>query len=343
MPAAAAAFVLVILAAASGGACGGRKAAEPVPSPETRWQGSFSPVPAQGAEVIAEVNGEKIYAADVARQAAARGLDARAALAELIDAELLAQEARRRGLADDPEVAETRKRERVRRLLATAFEPTFDGPEDIPQELVDKVWDQLIVHSLYNHERYHRTAFLRIPLERSKATPETEAAARSAAEAVYSAAAAAHPATVEDFFALGKKVAAEHGQAASEGRFDTTRYRSSVEEFAAAAFSIDEHGEVAKPARTDWGWDVIYLDSVLPERRTSKQQAEPEIRAQLFAPDRENDLGRLILRFFAGGELQPPREQAFLRWSDALVAKAPVTRNDAPLAAIDVDAPVVAP
>jgi len=117
-----------------GVACGAKEAHAPAVPPGETWRGSLSPPPATGAEVVATVNGESIYAADVARVMAARGLDRAAALDELVVQELLAVEARRRGLADDPEVVDTRRRERVRAMLRRDFEPSFDGPEDIPAD-----------------------------------------------------------------------------------------------------------------------------------------------------------------------------------------------------------------
>ena len=81
--------------------CGQRDEA---PVPEARSGDHYAgPMnPARDSEVVASVNGERIYAVDVARQMAARGQTAEQAVAELVSAELLAQEAFRRGLADDP-------------------------------------------------------------------------------------------------------------------------------------------------------------------------------------------------------------------------------------------------
>src|SRR5262249_35093833 len=127
----------------------------PSTPPKPHWSGSLAPEPETGADVVAEVNGDKIYAADVAIQAAAAHQTPAEALAELVDAQLLAQEAFRRGLADDPDVQEARERESVRQLLKRGFEPSFSKPGDIPIDEVRQVYEHPDIKPRYEHEEYH--------------------------------------------------------------------------------------------------------------------------------------------------------------------------------------------
>ena len=73
--------------------------------------------------VVATVDGRPIYAAAVAAQARARGVDVKTALADLVDAEALAGEAHRRGLDRALDVRLATKGALARRYLQT----TFDG------------------------------------------------------------------------------------------------------------------------------------------------------------------------------------------------------------------------
>src|SRR5207237_748916 len=106
-----------LLAAVFLGAC---HAAAPEP------KGRFpTPLVAQAPDedaVVATVDGRPIRASQVAEQARAAGQSAREALQALVDAEVLAGEAARRGLDGDPDVQEAAEAAAVRRLLHTGFE-----------------------------------------------------------------------------------------------------------------------------------------------------------------------------------------------------------------------------
>ena len=76
-------------------------------------------IASEGRVIVARVNDRPVFADCVEHQARAHGIDRRAALEECIDFELLAQEAEARGLASHPDAVAVRKREAVRKLLAT--------------------------------------------------------------------------------------------------------------------------------------------------------------------------------------------------------------------------------
>jgi hypothetical protein len=80
-------------------------------------------------------------------------------------------------------------------------------------------------------------------------------------------------------------------------------------------FALSRIGDVSDPVRTPWGWDVIVLFSIRPERRATREEAFDEIRQNIF---------------------DTSRRAAFLRWADALVGRARVHRNDDLLAAIEI-------
>lgn len=297
-------------------ACGAKEAPAPAAPPGEAWRGSLSPPPATGAEVVATVNGESIYAADVARVMAARGLDAAAALDELVTQELLAVEARRRGLADDPEVVDTRRRERVRALMRRDFEPTFDGPEDIPADEIEQVWRMPNIRMYYDHDTFHTVAYVRAEVKKD-APAEAVAAARAAAQAFHDLAVAARPASKEAYFALAAKLPpGMKVTAAAKQVFGTSRKGPAVEEFARAAMELTTVGDVSPPFRTQWGWDVLYLVEILPERHTPKAEALLDIRKNRF---------------------DAARRLAYQRWVNGFLAKVRVQRNEALLEQVQVD------
>lgn len=313
---------LACLAAAApplGGSCGRtpeRPSAPPAVATGERWEGSLTPPPPQGAEVVAEVDDARIYLADVERQARARGISPRQALDELITIELLAAEAVRRGLADDPAAVETRRRERVRRLIETDFVGRFDGPEDVPAADLEAMWKRRDVYLYFNHEEYHSVRYVRVPVSKN-ASPEENAAARALAEAIWRRAEKERPATDDDFAKLAQAVGAERGQKLESARYSTARTGPAVKEFADAAFSIARIGDVARPVRTAWGWDVLYLYNIIPARKMTFEEAEPELRRRIF---------------------EASRRDAFLRWVDAIARRYPTRRDDAALARLAGDA-----
>ncbi|MBI4512342.1 MAG: peptidylprolyl isomerase [Deltaproteobacteria bacterium] len=289
---------------------------------EERFEGSLSPAPHPSSEVVALVNGDRIYLEDVERQARERKVTPSRALRELIDAMLLSQEAARRGLANTEEAASARKRERVRRLIEDEFESRFNGPEDVPQGEIDKLWTRLDIQNFFNHELYHEVAYARVPLNRN-ATPEKEAEARKIADEIHKRAIEQAPKTWQEFHDLAGKVGNSSGTQVDRFTYSTTRHHSGTfESFAAAVFSISKTGDVAKPVRTPWGWDVIYLYQIIPKRQTAKSEAEPEIRQKIF---------------------DSSRRAAFQAWVDGLVGKAAIVRSDERLTKIEVQSPVGLP
>jgi peptidyl-prolyl cis-trans isomerase C len=301
----------LLLVACSGG--GPAPAAAPT---EEKWSGAWSPPPRAGAEVVATVDGAEIYAGDVAKQMAATGATARAALDELISAALLAAEARRRGLADDPEVVETRKRERVRALLRRDFETSFDSPDDVPQAEVESIYAMPNIRALYDHDRVHTVAYVRFPVKKN-APPTEDATAHAAAQSFYDQLAKEKPQTQEAFFELAAKLPREPAVERQTNQVYKTMPRGpAVPEFARAAHSVTKVGEVARPVRTEWGWDVLWLAEILPEEHVPREQAFADIRKRRF---------------------EASRRIAFQKWVERVAAPYRVERHDALLDKVQVD------
>ena len=317
--------LLVLCTAAPGCHRGGKAPSAPATAADERFTGSLSAPPSAGSEVVAEVNGDPIYADDVRVQAAGRDISAHQALDELIAVQLLAQEAQRRGLADAPEIVEVRRRERVRRLIDTVFLPTMDGPDKVPEALVERAWQTPEIRSYYDHDVGHRCAFVRV-IAPAKATPDVDGAARAAAQQLLAVAQAAHPATGESFLALMASTAQARGFKIEKSTFVAVDNAANVDPaFTAAAFSLHARGDISALTRTPWGWDILFLDEILPARHVPREVDAVEIREHLF-PDAQKD--------------------AFLAWLSSLPAAQRVQLQpsvSALLEQIAVDSPVGLP
>jgi len=252
-------------------------------------------VDVEGGErvVVAEVNGRPIFGDCVATQAAGHGLDRRAALEECIDFELLAQEAEARGFAADPEVRDVQRREAVRQLVQRDFEATHREPADVPMEFVREVWKNPRLRSAYDHPEYRFCHYLRVPVAKAQRGTAAEKEAEVASRALYRELAHRKLTRAE----LGE-IADRYRQQSSikleltEKPYDTPLEGKSDKQFARALFDIPEPGYVSPPTRTAWGWDIILLTRISPERRETVDQAADEIRERVFAPWREKEFKR---------------------------------------------------
>jgi peptidyl-prolyl cis-trans isomerase C len=243
------------------------------------WQVPLSapgPADPDADPVVATVDGRPIRASDVALQARAKGEPAKAALAELIDGELLAGEAARRGLDRDRDALEAARAEGVRQLVARTFEKEVT-PESIPMNGVRHFYDDN--QSSLNHDEKVDVWHIIVPT----ATAFTDAdkqAARAAAEEL--ARRARGIGSADAFVALAPTVTAPI--AARAEHVQTALHGWTVREFATAAFALEKPGDVSPVVETKYGFHVIYLIGRIAPLHLSLADAEPKIRATLF-PD----------------------------------------------------------
>ncbi len=271
--------------------------------------------------VVAEVNETKIYDTDVATLAKEKQTTAAKALDELISAELLAAEALRRGHGQDPEVLEARKREGVRQIVRSQFGKQFDGPEDIPEEEVERVWKRSDLHAYFDHEEVHEVYYVRAVVNEGASEAENQEA-KILAQELHDTLVRERPKTFEDFASRAQEIASTRGGRLKGQKLSTMRHGNTVEPFAAAAFSLSTIGQISTPTRTRWGWDVLMLLGTTSARHASRQEADKEIRAQIF---------------------DGSRRTGFQRWADSLVAKRHVVRHDELLERVDVVSPAGVP
>ncbi len=248
-------------------ACSGRQRSAPA-APST--------VTADDETVVAVVDGQPIRVADVRRQAIASGTTPRAALEALIEAELVAAEAARRGLERHPEVQEGVAQTLVKRLLATTFEQEV-LPAHVTQAEIDQMYER-------NRGHFDRPTLVEVhhilALADAKTDPATHAAAKARAATVAVRAKAVR--SVEEFDALAAELSDDKIKLRLEKLPPFPRTGAMVESFAEAAFALSGPGAVSSVVTTSYGYHVIFFLQQISELHTPRAQAEEDLRSSLF-------------------------------------------------------------
>ncbi|HTR49206.1 MAG TPA: hypothetical protein VMJ10_00785 [Kofleriaceae bacterium] len=259
-------------------ACGASAPATPKGAPASLEATSAG----SGDAIVARVDGHPVWGSCVAVQAARAHVDARAALEQCVDFELLAQAAAKRGLERDPEVVDATRDALVNQLVARAYEDAFTTPDDF-----GPVWtDVMIRHKAlnnYKHGEYRGSAYVRVTV---KAPPPAEdPAARAVAERVAAALAPERGLFSSDLVDIARRAAGDieldHG--------DVPPYQHDALDpaYADALWAIPEVGRTSPVVRTSWGYDVVlWTEEVAATNPTTDElvhEALPEVQRAFFA------------------------------------------------------------
>jgi len=234
--------------------------------------GAVAPLVAQSSDVVvATVDGRPIYAGAVAEQARARGVDRKTALADLVDAEVLAGEAARRGLDQDLHVRDETKGALVRRYLKLGFEQQTTAA-DVPEPLVRREYRQRLPY--LNHDTYADVWHFLVPVPKG-ASADDKAKARARARAL---AARAKGLSLAEFQKLG------HDEGLTTEEVVTARNGWVERPFSEAAFEqLKKPGDTTtSDVETSYGFHVLYLVKWIPAVHTTEAEAAAKIREGVF-------------------------------------------------------------
>jgi len=237
---------------------------------------NLRPVVGEEAAVIAEVNGTPILDSDLKEQLKGGG-SPREALQQLIKLELLAQEARRRGLSRDRQALNARRQAMAREMLETGFAKEF-GPDKVPMDMVKMAYNKF--HRRYNHAELVRVHHALVKCDES--LPATKhMAARKVAREMH-AAVAGQRLSLGEFEARTRAVVEKYPDQQYHTESITTDLRGrNVIEFTTAAFALknEKEGTISPVIKTRFGYHVIRFRERIPARHDSLNKVEGEVRA----------------------------------------------------------------
>jgi peptidyl-prolyl cis-trans isomerase C len=244
--------------------------------------------PKRSADVVAEVNGHPILAAEVAHRMQAQGIGRRQALAQLIREELLVDQAIAVGLDRDPAVRIAGKQAAVYRLLRAGFEREFTR-KDVPEIRLRKAY-RLSSKIRYHRPEIRRFAHLYVDRPWSRRgrhfylDQKRDAALRAAMERLRERIVAAAPTRRKDFTALAQTPEGQRlGLRAQSG---TSARKDLRPAFAKVLFSMHRRSEISPVIQTKPWYHIAYLVQIIPATSIPYEQARPEILERLWPGER---------------------------------------------------------
>jgi parvulin-like peptidyl-prolyl isomerase len=240
-------------------------------------------------EAVAFVDGRAITAGDVRAQALAAGTDARTALSALVDAELLAAEAVRRGFDREPAVTAVEARELVRRYLQGTFEKEVTR-EGISDTELRKAY--LRVRARLDHPELRVVRQVLAPLAKGDDDARKAELRRRATEVAARARGVRDP---EAFSALAKELSDGRVTLRAE-QFAAGREWNLARPFLDATFALPSVGASTDVVETQFGFHVIFLEHIVPEERITYEQAREKLRESLWPDLQRREFARFVDR-----------------------------------------------
>ena len=242
----------------------------------------------RGSTVVAVVDGHPITVDDVTGEAQA-GEDLEATLKRLVDLELIAEEARARGLAEDPGIQRFVDRTASRLLLRRSIEEEVTALS-IPEERFRDAFAS--ASSRFSKpERRDAEHFLARPAENGDLSQARRLAERVLAEARVS----------EEPHAVFTRISQEVADDARARVEDLGEFRSDaalVQPFLDAAFSVTEPGVVPRVVQTEFGFHVIHVRAVLPPLEIEYEEARGLLEDEVVLAERRARLEQLLQRLW---------------------------------------------
>lgn len=251
-------------------------------STSAEWSGS--------AEVVATVDGVPLFESQVRQliDEVDGGLPVDAALDVLIRNQLLAAEAKRRGVERLREIEDVRRTELARALLRTRIKQGV-VPESLNEGDVRKIYEwkkKEFVHGILRRV-VHVVALVG---EKKFSEQEAKQLMVGAAQQVKSLE------TEQAFIEWGNTLKAQHPEnvkveslppfAADEERL--------VRPFVEAVFSMSKSGKVSPAIKTKFGWHLIYFAQELPAENRSFSEVEDLLKSEILPYERIKETKHLF-------------------------------------------------
>lgn len=234
---------------------------------------------AQTGAVVVEITAQRLRAYAQAHP----DRSPRALAEELIEFELMAAEAERRGLASEPTVERAAAQAMVQRLLMTDFEPKWT-PEALPESMVRQSYDRN--RGIFVRPEIRDADHLLATIDGARPTdPQVDAASRVLLEEIR-ADLMANPAADRDTF----RARADQYQAQAEALGITLKAEklpffalkgAMVAPFSEAVFALEKPGTLTPVFPTRFGWHLARVSTIKPAVNRSFEAAEAEIRAKI--------------------------------------------------------------
>lgn len=240
--------------------------------------------PQPGDVVVAEVDGRPILGSEVRHRSLRKGLTAREAVNELIDEELLVQEAERRGLHRDRAVVEAGKQAAVYRLLAETFEKDYT-PSNVPDADLRRIYKRES-RRWFNRPELRRFghAYLTRPWSKQNRRwtldVEKDRELRRVMQNFARLVAEKRPKSWDAFKALAASF--DQGDQPLVVGKSLQSHKDLRRPFADALFALSGAGAFSEVIETKPWFHVAFLIEVLPRKSISFAQAREDIRTKLF-------------------------------------------------------------
>ena len=210
-------------------------------------------------------------------------------LDSLIRFEVMANEARRRGYDEDPEVLRVMKQQMISKFLQKDFESKLKV-EDVPDADVEKYYKD-------HPAEFNQKDEVRVSEVVAKDKPKADKAYAEAKALPKGGPAAMAPTPEQKQF---KDIVAKYSEdedakqrGGDLGFFDkeTTRYPKPVVE---ASFKLAEVGDVTPPFKTDKGWTVVRLTQKRPGFNRPLAEVKRQIQQRLFRDTRSKAMDNFV-------------------------------------------------